>query len=85
MRASRASLASGPWAGVVLTVAMAVSCSDPLPVVEGDLAFVGVTVLPMTGPGGPVVLENQTVVVANRRIASINPADEVEVGDDVGQ
>ena len=62
---------------------MAVSCGDPLPVVEGDLAFVGVTVLPMTGPGGPVVLENQTVVVADRRIASINPADEVEVGDDV--
>ena len=51
--------------------------------VEGDLAFVGVTVLPMAGPGGPVVLENQTVVVAGRQIASINPAGEVEVGDDV--
>ena len=49
----------------------------------GDLAFVGVTVLPMTGPGGPVVLEHQTVVVTDRRIASINPADEVQVGDDV--
>ena len=67
----------------ILSVVLAVSCGDPLPVVEGDMAFVGVTVLPMTGPGGPVVLENQTVVVANRRIASINPADEVEVGDDV--
>ena len=62
---------------------MTVSCGDGLPVVEGDLAFVGVTVLPMRGPGGPVVLENQTVVVADRRIASITPADEVEVGDDV--
>jgi imidazolonepropionase-like amidohydrolase len=67
----------------ILTVVLAVSCGDPLPVVEGDLAFVGVTVLPMTGPGGPVVLEHQTVVVANRRIASIHPTDEVEVGDDV--
>ena len=67
----------------VLTVAMTVGCGDPLPVVEGDLAFVGVTVLPMMGPGGPVVLERQTVVVADRRIASINPVDEVEVGDGV--
>ena len=67
----------------ILTVVLAVSCGDPLPVVEGDLAFVGVTVLPMTGPGGPVMLENQTVVVTDRRIASITPADEVEVGDDV--
>ena len=67
----------------ILTVVLTVGCGDPLPVVDGDLAFVGVTVLPMTGPGGPVVLENQTVVVADRRIASINPADEVEVGDDV--
>ena len=83
MRASRTSVASGAWAGIALTVAMTVGCGDPLPVVEGDVAFVGVTVLPMTGPGGPVVLENQTVVVADRRIASINPAGEVEVGDDV--
>ena len=67
----------------ILTVVLTVSCGDQLPVVEGDLAFVGVTVLPMTGPGGPVVLEHQTVVVADRRIASITPADEVEVGDDV--
>ena len=83
MRASRRVLASGRWAGVALAVVLTVSCGDPLPVVEGDLAFVGVTVLPMTGPGGPVVLEHQTVVVTDRRIASINPADEVQVGDDV--
>ena len=75
----------GRWSVVaaILTVSLAMSCGDPLPVVEGDLAFVGVTVLPMTGPGGPVVLEHQTVVVTNRRISSINSADEVEVGDDV--
>jgi len=62
---------------------VAAACGDPLPVVDGDVAFVGVNVLPMRGPGGPVVLENQTVVVANRRIASINPTDTVEVADDV--
>ena len=68
---------------VILAVLVAASCGDSLPVVEGDVAFVGVTVLPMTGPGGPVVLQYQTVVVADRRIASIHPTDEVEVGDDV--
>ena len=71
------------WGGVALAVVLTAGCGDPLPVVEGDLAFVGVTVLPMTEPGGPVVLENHTVVIADRRIVSINPADEVEVGDDV--
>ena len=72
-----------PGLVAMLGVVLAVSCGDPLPVVEGDLAFVGVTVLPMTGPRGPVVLEHQTVVIADRRIVSITPADEVEVGDDV--
>jgi hypothetical protein len=58
-------------------------CGDPLPVIEGDLAFVGVNVLPMVGPDGPVVLENQTVVVSGRRVSSINPTDEVELDDEV--
>ncbi|MDA1095154.1 MAG: amidohydrolase family protein [Acidobacteria bacterium] len=66
-----------------LVCLMAPACGDPLPVVDGDLAFVGVTVLPMSGPSGAVVLENQTVVVANRRIASVNPTDTVEVADGV--
>ncbi len=74
----------GRLAGAALGVCLvATACGDPLPVVDGDVAFVGVNVLPMRGPSGPVVLENQTVVVANRRIASINPADTVEVADDV--
>ncbi|MBQ01838.1 MAG: amidohydrolase [Acidobacteria bacterium] len=64
-------------------VVLMVGCGDPLPVVEGELAFVGVNVIPMDGPGGTVLLENQTVVVAGRRIASINPTDAVQVGDDV--
>jgi imidazolonepropionase-like amidohydrolase len=67
----------------VFAVVLSVGCGDPLPVVEGDLAFVGVNVLPMNGSGEAVLLENQTVVVTDRRIASINPADEVEVGDEV--
>ena len=83
MKASGTYLASSLGAVVALTAVLTVGCGDPLPVVEGDLAFVGVTVLPMTGPGGPVVLENQTVVVADRRIVSITPADEVEVGNGV--
>ena len=62
---------------------VAAACGDPLPVVDGDFAFVGVNVLPMRGRNGAVVLENQTVVVANRRIASINPTDTVEVADGV--
>ncbi len=74
----------GRLAGAALGVCLvATACGDPLPVVDGDVAFVGVNVLPMRGPSGPVVLENQTVVVANRRIASIDPADTVEVADDV--
>jgi imidazolonepropionase-like amidohydrolase len=73
----------GLLAAVVLVCLVAAACGDPLPVVDGDFAFVGVTVLPMSGPNGAVVLEHQTVVVANRRIASVNPTDTVEVADGV--
>ena len=62
-------------------LAAAAGCGDPLPEVRGDLAFVGVNVIPMTAPGVPVVVENRTVVVTDRRIASMHPADEVEVAD----
>ena len=69
-------------AGLVLAVlAVLAGCGDPLPQVQGDLAFVGVNVIPMTEPGVPVVVENRTVVVTGRRIASMHPADEVEVAD----
>ena len=74
---------SALWAPVTLVALSVVGCSDPRPVVEGDLAFVGVNVLPMQGPDAPVVLENQTVIVTNRRVAAIKPADEVNLGDDV--
>ena len=62
---------------------LTVSCGDPLPEVDGDIAFVGTHVLPMTDAGAPVVLENQTVVVANRRVVSIDPTEDVEVADGV--
>ena len=68
-------------AGWVLAVlAAAAGCGDPRPEVRGDLAFVGVNVLPMTEPGVPRVVENRTVVVTGRRIAALHPADEVQVG-----
>lgn len=73
-----------PWGRRFATAVVGVSlltlgCGDAVPGVEGDLAFVGVNVLPMTGRTGPVVLENQTVIIEGRRIASIAPADEVDV------
>ena len=68
---------------VTLVALVATGCSDPRPVVEGSLAFVGVNVLPMTGAGPPVLLENQTVVVTDRRITSIDSSDEVQVSNNV--
>lgn len=66
-------------AGLVAALGAAAGCGDPLPEVHGDLAFVGVNVIPMTEPGVPRVVENQTVVVTARRIASMHSADEVQV------
>ena len=66
---------------VAAVLAVLAGCGDPLPQVQGDLAFVGVNVIPMTEPGVPVVVENRTVVVTDRRIASMHPADEVEVAE----
>ena len=67
-------------AGLLLAaLGVVAGCGDPLPQVQGDLAFVGVNVIPMTEPGVPLVVENRTVVVTDRRIASMHPADEVDV------
>ena len=69
-------------AGLLLAaLGVVAGCGDPLPQVQGDLAFVGVNVVPMIEPGVPLVVENRTVVVTDRRIASMHPADEVEVAD----
>ena len=79
MRPSRMRVAG---AGVLLAVlGVAAGCGDPLPEVRGDVAFVGVNVLPMTDPGVPLVVANRTVVVTDRRIASMHPADEVAVAE----
>lgn len=70
-------------AGLAAVLGGAAGCGDPLPQVRGDLAFVGVNVVPMTEPGAPRIVENQTVVVTGRRIASLHPADDVEVAEGV--
>ena len=79
MKSRRMRVGVAGWLLAVLGVGA--GCGDPLPQVQGDLAFVGVDVLPMTEPGVPRVIENRTVVVTDRRIASMHPADEVEVAD----
>jgi imidazolonepropionase-like amidohydrolase len=63
---------------LVLAVAVAAGACGGEPrtvVVEGDLAFVGVNVLPMDSER---VIEHQTVVVDEGRIASIDPSGRVE-------
>ncbi len=79
-RVRRARHASGVS---LLTVMLTVGCGPALPEVDGDLAFVGVHVIPMTGAGGPVVIEDQTVVIAGRRVVAIEPASDVAVADGV--
>ena len=65
--------------GVVATLA---GCDTPEPptLVEGDLAFVGVNVLPMDRDR---VLENQTVVIADGRIAALDAAARIEPAEGV--
>ena len=53
---------------------------EPLTVVDGDMAFVGVNVLPMDGER---VLESRTVVIDDGRIASIDPSGSVEPAEGV--
>ena len=63
---------------------------EPPVILEGDLAFVNVNVVPMHGRSDPI-LEGQTVVVADGRIAAIgdyrrfSPAEGLEVLDAQGQ
>ena len=70
-------------AGVlVLAVGVAAGAcgGEPRIVVEGDLAFVGVNVLPMDAER---VLEHRTVVIEDGRIVSIYPAGRVEPAEGV--
>ena len=72
---------SGPAALLVAGLAAtAGACGPPPAVVEGDLAFVNVNVVPMDGER---VLEGQTVVIDEGRIRSIDNAAHVEPAEGV--
>ncbi|MEE2636381.1 MAG: amidohydrolase family protein [Acidobacteriota bacterium] len=77
------SLGTGVRGLSVALVVFTVGCGEPLPEVDGDVAFVGVAVLPMDGAETPTLLENRTVVVTDRRIESISPTDTVDVAEGV--
>ncbi len=76
VRATRIVLAVAVAAGLLAGCAS----GDPPAVAEGDLAFVGVNVLPMDRDR---VLENQTVVIADGRIAAIDAADRIAPAEGV--
>ncbi|MYD70413.1 MAG: amidohydrolase family protein [Acidobacteria bacterium] len=69
-------------ASVTMALAVLAACGggDPATVVEGDVAFVGVNVLPMDRDR---VIENQTVVIAGGRIAAMDAADRIELAEGV--
>ncbi len=64
----------GAWSAAALLAMAACGGGGPETVVEGDIAFVNANVLPMDAER---VLEGQTVVVADGRIAAIGPSAEV--------
>lgn len=64
--------------GPILLLSVAAP-SFPAPVVAGSLAFIDVSVLPMSVEG---LLEHQTVLVRDGRIVAVGPADAVEVSAD---
>ena len=74
--------AAGSLAAAALAVGALAACAggEPPTVVDGDLAFVGVNVLPMDRDR---VIENQTVVIADGRIAVMDAADRLELADGV--
>lgn len=68
-------------AALLLGVLTIGSCGgEPRTVVDGDLAFVGVNVLPMDAER---VLEHQTVLIDQGRIAAIDPSGRVELAESV--
>ena len=74
---------TGLLAAVAIATGALAACGggDPPTIVEGDLAFVGVNVLPMDRDR---VLENQTVVIADGRITAIDAAERLEPAEGWG-
>ena len=74
--------------GLLVTAAIASACGGPDTLIDGDLAFVNVNVVPMDSER---VLENQTVIIADGRVVGlassddIGPAEGVEVIEADGQ
>ncbi|HVS13672.1 MAG TPA: amidohydrolase family protein [Thermoanaerobaculia bacterium] len=64
---------------LIATALTALACRPAAREVEGDLAFVGATVLPMDGRDR---LESHTVVIAGDRIVAVAPSDAVTVSAD---
>ena len=73
---------TGFLAAVAIAAGALAACGggDPPTIVEGDLAFVGVNVLPMDRDR---VLENQTVVIADGRITAIDAAERLDPAEGV--
>ncbi len=66
--------------GVVGCTVITLACGGPDMLVNGDIAFVDVTVLPMDREQ---VLEEQTVIIDDGRIAAIGSSDEIGPEDGV--
>jgi len=73
-----------PRAGSLLLLAFAlavpVACGGPDTLVDGDVAFVDVNVLPMDGDR---VLEEQAVIIDDGRIVAVGSVDEIGPGEGV--
>ena len=70
-----------PAAIALAFIAAAGACGgEPTTVVDGDIAFVGVNVLPMDSER---ILEHQTVVIDGGRVASIDPSGIVDPAEGV--
>ena len=67
---------------LVLCFAVTGCAGEPETVVGGDLAFVGVNVVPMTGEGEPVIAD-QLLIVTDGRITFIGDSDDVVPAENV--
>ena len=67
---------------VAFCVVVTGCAGEPATVVGGDLAFVGVNVIPMTGEGEPII-EHQLLIVTDGRITFIGDSDEVVPAENV--